>query len=139
MKLYISDSDHVTLHQHQHHSLVSQITRRNADELAITVITVEEQMRGRLAQIGRPGVPLEAAYSQLLATVSYFCGLKIVPFDSTAQQLYLRLRAEKIRVGTLDLRIAAVALSQNAVVVTRNQKDFRQVPGLMLEDWSQAS
>ncbi len=136
MSLYILDTDHVTLHQHGHAQTVAAILAHPADELAITVITVEEQMRGRLAQIGRPGANLALSYDQLRTTAQYFCELRVLAFHAAAQQLYERLRAENVRIGALDLRIAAIALVQDAVLVTRNMRDFKQVPGLALEDWS---
>jgi tRNA(fMet)-specific endonuclease VapC len=49
---------------------------------------------------------------------------------------YDSLVNQKIRIGKQDLRIGAIALSINATVVTRNQRDFSQIPGLMLEDWT---
>lgn len=61
----------------------------------------------------------------------------ILPFTASANAQYEALRRQKIRIGTQDLRIAAIVLSVNGVLVTRNWKDFQQVPGLMLEDWSQ--
>jgi len=46
------------------------------------------------------------------------------------------LLKQKIRIGTQDLRIAAIALSLNGIVVTRNLKDFEKVPNLKILDWS---
>ena len=136
MSLYILDTDHVTLHQHDHPQVVARTRTCAPNELAITVVTVEEQMRGRLARIGRSGVDLTVAYDQLRATADYFCDLIILPFDAEAQRRFQQLRAQKIRIGTLDLRIAAIVLSQDAVLITRNRGDFERVPGLRLEDWS---
>jgi tRNA(fMet)-specific endonuclease VapC len=60
----------------------------------------------------------------------------VVPFDITCEQQFQALRAMRLRVGSRDLRIAATALVQNVVLITRNRRDFEQVPGLMLDDWS---
>lgn len=59
-----------------------------------------------------------------------------MPFDESAQAIFNRLRAQRPRVGTQDLRIAAVALSQEATLVIRNRQDFAGIPSLPIEDWS---
>lgn len=134
MSLHIFDTDHVTLHQRNHPQVLARLRIIAPTELAVTVITVEEQMRGRLAQLAAPTANPPLVYEQLRATVDYFCGLPILPFDDHAQQQYQVLRSQKIRIGTLDLRIAAIALSRAATLITRNQHDFARVPSLRIED-----
>jgi tRNA(fMet)-specific endonuclease VapC len=60
----------------------------------------------------------------------------VVPFDAVAAAVFEELVAQRVRVGTMDLRIAASALSRRMVMVTRNTSDFRKVPGLQIEDWT---
>ena len=61
---------------------------------------------------------------------------RFVPFDQACEAQFQQLVALRLRVGTQDLKIAATALANRLIVVTRNRRDFGQVPGLVLEDWS---
>jgi tRNA(fMet)-specific endonuclease VapC len=62
--------------------------------------------------------------------------LGVLPFDLDAANRFFDLKQARIRVGTMDLRIAAVALERQFIVLTRNTVDFERVPGLKIEDWT---
>lgn len=49
---------------------------------------------------------------------------------------FQRLKRSRLRIGTMDLKIAAIALVHDATLITRNRADFAKVPGLRVEDWS---
>jgi tRNA(fMet)-specific endonuclease VapC len=68
--------------------------------------------------------------------VDQLAQLPVVYFDDKAATLYEKLLTQKLRIGTQDLRIASIVLSQNAVLLTRNRQDFSHVPGLQLDDWT---
>lgn len=76
------------------------------------------------------------AYDRLKITTQYFSDIQILSFDLEAHLQYLELRKQKIRVGSQDLKIASIALTQALTPITRNRRNFEQVPGLLIEDWS---
>jgi tRNA(fMet)-specific endonuclease VapC len=59
----------------------------------------------------------------------------ILLFDERAADQFEALRAAKIRVGTMDLKIAAIALVKPVLLRSANRGDFGQVPGLRVENW----
>jgi tRNA(fMet)-specific endonuclease VapC len=65
--------------------------------------------------------------------------LPVLPFDEPAARHFGRLKALLEKAGTplatADLQIAAIALHRRVPLVTHNQRHFRQVPKLELEDW----
>jgi tRNA(fMet)-specific endonuclease VapC len=60
----------------------------------------------------------------------------VLDFDRAAADRFNLLRSQGIRIGTMDLRIAAIALTRGYTVLTANARDFSQVPGLAIEDWT---
>ncbi len=140
MILYVVDTDILSLYQRNYPQVCTRIrlARQNNLTIKTTVITVEEQYGGRLAQIRKAQNPeaLILAYDQLTATFSLFSQLEILKYNRFADDYFRQFRQQGIRIGTQDLRIASIVLAHGGIIVTRNQKDFGQVPGLTIEDWS---
>lgn len=135
---YILDTDSVTYHQLERPAIVWRLAQVAPDAVATTVITLYEQLRGRLAVINRQqnDADVQLAFQRLQRTHAYFCRVPVVPFDTEALAWYQQLLQQKLRIGTQDLRIAAIVLSRKAILVTSNRRHFDQVPGLQIEDWN---
>jgi tRNA(fMet)-specific endonuclease VapC len=138
MTLYVLDTDHVSFSQRKYPIVLQHLAKVEYRALAVTIITAEEQLKGRfkLIQQASNGSRLVQAYTNLQATIGYFNSIQVLPFDQVACGHYETLRQQKVRIGTRDLRIAAIVLAVNGVLVTRNWKDFAQVPNLELVDWT---
>jgi tRNA(fMet)-specific endonuclease VapC len=135
---YLLDTDHISLAQRKHPQVMSRILTIPAEQLMVSIVTVQEQMRGRLAQIqeAKKLTELSFAYNLLHQTISFYNTITIADFNDQTGAILKNLLEQKIRIGTLDLRIASIALSLKAILVTRNQRDFEKVPGLQIEDWT---
>jgi tRNA(fMet)-specific endonuclease VapC len=138
MSLYILDTDTLSLSQHGHAAINARVLALSPGELAITVLSVEEQITGRFASLrkARQADELARAYQRLADTVRMLSGVPILSYTEQAIMRYGQLLTLKLGVGKMDLRIAAVALENNGVLVTRNLRDFRRIPGLVVEDWA---
>ena len=108
------------------------------NDLATTVITLEEQMRGWLAWLAQARTFEQQIerYRKLKRLLSRFQNIGLLDFDEHAVIELKRLQQQRVRIGTMDLKIAAIALAHNATLLSRNLKDFSKVPGLQVEDWS---
>jgi tRNA(fMet)-specific endonuclease VapC len=108
------------------------------ESVATTVITYEEQARGRLASVNaaRTSRQLVLSYSHLRQHILNYGKIRIVEFDEAAGATAAILHKSKLRLGTLDIRIAAIALSNDALLLSRNLRDFQKVPDLRVEDWT---
>jgi len=138
VKLFLLDSDHLSLIQRGYEPIRSYILKISPEQIYIPVISVEEMVRGRLAQIHRGTESKERlqAYYWLSKTFDFLCGFNVLKYDLHAEAQFQALRSRKIRIGIQDLKIGAIALSNNAILVTRNRQDFEQIPTLEIEDWS---
>jgi tRNA(fMet)-specific endonuclease VapC len=69
-------------------------------------------------------------------TVRFLASLPILSFTDAAAEVYEQFQKKRPRTGRMDLRIASIAASNNATLVTRNLGDFKDIDGLAVEDWS---
>lgn len=139
--MYLLDTDPVSpleLGGTEDRRIRTRLRSVGADDVATTIISYEEQMRGWLARLAQAKKPERQviAYMHLSRQLRNYCSIPVVEFDDRSAAEFERLRKARIRIGTMDLKIAAIALANGATVVTRNSTDFGKVPGLMYEDWS---
>jgi tRNA(fMet)-specific endonuclease VapC len=139
MTLWILDTDHVSLWQRQHEPLLTRLDAIGIENIAVSVITVEEQFRGRLDQVRRANSETTriSAYGWMRETTLFFGQIsQVLAWSSEAERCHVGLKQQRIKIGAQDLRIAAIALAAECTVVTRNYRDFGQVPRLKIEDWT---
>ena len=106
------------------------------DDVVITAVTVDEQLRGWLAEINRRKPEDQIVpYARLVHQVEILAAWHVLPWDQDAVSRFSDLKRHKIRIGTQDLKIAAITLAHDAMLLTRNERDFANVPGLRFENW----
>jgi tRNA(fMet)-specific endonuclease VapC len=138
MNVYVFDTDILSLWQHGHEAVSLRSASHADDELAVTVITVQEQLDGWHSRLCRAKDRRQIAglYQRLADNVQFLSRLKILPFSEEAIDRYDNLQKQKLNMGKMDLRIAAIVLEFGFTLITRNTQDFCRVPGLKIEDWS---
>jgi tRNA(fMet)-specific endonuclease VapC len=141
MTLWVLDTDHLSLLERGNSKIRGRLEEADTNSVAITIITAEEKVKGRLAAINSlSGIErvdrLAVAYRALQSTIEDLQTLTILPFSELARDRYRELLEQKIRVGSHDLRIAAITLAVDGILVTRNRRDFERVADLQITDWS---
>jgi tRNA(fMet)-specific endonuclease VapC len=139
---YLLDTDHISILQKQsgpeHAALTSRIAQYSPADFAFSIVSFHEQTLGGHAFLNRARTAAQMihGYRLLMDTLQTFMTMTVLPFDVAAEAVLSGLKAQRIRVGMMDLRIAAIALSRGLILLTRNLRDFGRVPGLLTEDWT---
>lgn len=122
---------------------VTELRRRLStiapDDYGTTIVSYEEQSRGWLSEMNdaQSSETRVAAYAKLKRNLNFFGRIAIAEYDALADAQYVALKQiVKNKVGTKDLRIAAIVLASGATLLTRNTRDFSKIPGLLFADWT---
>jgi tRNA(fMet)-specific endonuclease VapC len=139
--MLILDTDHMSLLEWEGEGsalLREHLADQDAHDIVTTIITYEEQIRGWMAYIARARTLAQQVegYRRLRNQLENYRQIPVIDFDERAGEFYQQFRRSRIRIGTMDLKIAAIASAHNATLLTRNRQDFAQVPGLRIEDWT---
>jgi tRNA(fMet)-specific endonuclease VapC len=140
--MIILDTDHMSVLERREQPgvghLLSRLSQWPGSEVMTTVISYEEQMRGWMAYIAQARTMAHQirAYGRLLSHLENYRRIPVLGFDEAAAAAFQRLRRGHRRLGTMDLKIAAIVLSHEAMLLSRNLGDFCQIPNLQVEDWT---
>jgi len=139
--MFILDTDHLSFLERGNHPIGDRILARMKqapDQCFATIVSYEEQTRGWFSVLAKAKTVAEQirAYEKLLAQLRNYCSVNVLSFDEKAATQFQDLKRNKVRIATMDLKIASIALAHGATLATRNWSDFIKAPGLKLEDWT---
>ncbi|HLQ44960.1 MAG TPA: type II toxin-antitoxin system VapC family toxin [Planctomycetaceae bacterium] len=140
--MFLFDTDHLSLLQKPHgresEALLTSIERYSETDFFACIVSFHEQVMGWNARIQKASTHdgLCRGYLKLRETIRQYSEMQVLDFDLSAAARFTELRSQKVRIGTMDLRIASIALTHGFIVLTRNLVDFQQVPSLIAEDWT---
>ena len=136
--MIILDTDCLSIFEREKHlesTLRANLAHFDSEDISTTIITYEEQMRGWLASIAKERLAVRQvrSYTRLAQLFAFFADYEIATFDVAAAMLFGTFN--RIRIGTMDLKIGAIAIAHDALLLTANRRDFEQIPGLRFENW----
>ncbi len=76
------------------------------------------------------------AYQMLHGFLESYRNSAVIDFDEAAAKVFVNLKSQKVRIGAMDVKIASIAISRDAILVSRNLRDFEEVPNLVVKDWA---
>lgn len=134
------DTDYLSQLQRGDPQILTHLAQIKPQLIGITIITVEEQIRGRLAKLRQVETrknrqEITLAYQNLRITIEDFKNYPIFDFTTEANHCYTQILQEKLKIGRQDQKIAAITISINGILLTRNERDFSQIPNLKLEQF----
>ena len=117
---------------------MARITQVARADLTFCIVSFHEQVLGCQTYVAeaKTSADLVRGYRMFDRVLSAFAAALVLPFDAKSSVVFDRLVAQRLRIATMDLRIASIALSQGLTLLTRNTRDFNKVPGLVIEDWT---
>ncbi len=140
--MILIDTDHATLLKYPESERGRRFIERlsavpESETIGVAIVTIEERMRGWLAVLAKEKTALRqvVGYGELAKLFEFYQEFEIVPFDEAVASQCDALRGQRLRMGTMDLKIAATALVNNALLLSANLRDFQRVPGLRVENW----
>ena len=140
--MYILDTDHLGILQrrrgHEFDQLVQKIAAIGDVNVYVTIVSFHEIVSGwtKFVKQSQDSQKVVTGYARLQKILIDFSVSQVLPFSLAAAEVFEEIKRQKIRIATMDLRIAAIALSRQMTVVTRNAVDFEKIPGLPIEDWT---
>src|SRR5438128_2466645 len=129
MSMYVLDTDMLTLWRKMHPTVLHHLAQHSPAAANVTVITVDEEVSGWYSLVRRAKTrqQLSRAYLNLAETAGSYGRFQILSFTEPAILRFEGLKRQKLGVGSMDLRIAAIVLENSAILVTRNRRDFGRV------------
>jgi tRNA(fMet)-specific endonuclease VapC len=139
--LYILDTNHISVLERRGDEttrLLARLAAVSVIAVHVSIVSYEEQIRVWANAIA--GAKSSAAqvslYQRLHAQLENYCNLSILQFDEAAAAQFDVLRKLHRRTSAPDLKIAAITMVNRAVLLTQNERDFRNIEGLVTEDWT---
>jgi len=135
--LRILDTDALSQLEKKSEDIIRYLQSFPSEQVATTIITVYESIRGWLSIVNKAKTSdsYVNAFTRLLQFLRLLSNINILPFDKSAGAKFDGFTPKVKRIGTMDSLIAAIALSVDGIVVTKNLKDFSMVPELRVENW----
>jgi tRNA(fMet)-specific endonuclease VapC len=137
--MLILDTDHLSVLEGQAPAcrILELRLEQSGRDIVSTIISAEEQLRGWLARLhGLQATQDQVApYAKLQQRLEFYSEWTLLPWTVGAADRFVALRKAGVRIGTMDLKIAAIALEHDAMVLSQNLTDFLKVPDQKVECW----
>lgn len=139
--MFLFDTNHISVWQRGegvgYERLLSRLSNHSGEHIFVSVVSFDELLNGWNAYMAKRQSSefLVRAYFEFETILKDFSVMQLLPFDRVAAEVFDELAKGKLRVGSMDLRIAAIAIANQMTLLTQNTVDFERIPGLQIDDW----